>query len=114
MIRFPGGGCRRVFKTELMHTERLVGFMEYEQIRQSAKMRLCRALSSVVFALLRDGIEKVRGSTPLISTIQNRAKARFFAFREWGTGCLGHPGSGASSRGAPLQRAGNASLNSGV
>ena len=84
--------------------------MEYEQIRQSAKMRLCRALSSAVLAPLRDGIEKVRGSTPLISTIQNRAKARFFAFREWGTGCLGHPGSGASSRGAPLQRAVRTSL----
>ena len=42
--------------------------MEYEQIRQSAKMRLCRALSSAVLAPLQDGIEKVRGSTPLIST----------------------------------------------
>ena len=79
--------------------------MKSSNAKEAEKMRLCRALSSVVFALLRDGIEKVRGSTPLISTIQNRAKARFFAFREWGTGCLGHPGSGASSRGAPLQRA---------
>ena len=42
--------------------------MDYEQIRQSAKMRLCRALSSAVLAPLQDGIEKVRGSTPLIST----------------------------------------------
>ena len=49
--------------------------MEYEQIRQSAKMRLCRALSSVVFALLRDGIEKVRGSTPLISTTHKSVKS---------------------------------------
>ena len=74
--------------------------MKSSNAKEAEKMRLCRALSSVVFALLRDGIEKVRGSTPLISTIQNRAKARFFAFREWGTGCLGHPGSGASSRGS--------------
>ena len=43
--------------------------MDYEQIRQSAKMRLCRALSSAVLAWVQDGIEKVRGSTPLISTI---------------------------------------------
>ena len=62
---------RRGFKTNIVHTVREGGFMEYEQIRQSAKMRLCRALSSVVFALLRDGIEKVRGSTPLTSTTPN-------------------------------------------
>ena len=59
------------FKTNIVHTVREVGFMDYEQIRQSAKMRLCRALSSAVLAPLQDGIEKVRGSTPLISTIEN-------------------------------------------
>ena len=62
--------------------------MEYEQIRQSAKMRLCRALSSAVLAPLQDGIEKVRGSTPLISTIPevrfaqwNQGRDAFFVFR---------------------------------
>ena len=65
---------RRGFKTNIVHTVREVGFMEYEQIRQSAKMRLCRALSSAVLAPLQDGIEKVRGSTPLIST---SSKVRF-------------------------------------
>ena len=53
--------------------------MEYEQIRQSAKMRLCRALSSAVLAPLQDGIEKVRGSTPLISTIPKTAIPRGFS-----------------------------------
>ena len=47
--------------------------MEYEQIRQSAKMRLCRALSSAVLAPLQDGIEKVTSSTLVISTIEKAA-----------------------------------------
>ena len=68
---FPLPWVRRGFKTNIVHTVREVGFMDYEQIRQSAKMRLCRALSSAVLAPLQDGIEKVRGSTPLISTIEN-------------------------------------------
>ena len=59
--------------------------MDYEQIRQSAKMRLCRALSSAVLAPLQDGIEKVRGSTPLISTssdcVQNKGFRVFSSSR---------------------------------
>ena len=54
--------------------------MEYEQIRQSAKMRLCRALSSAVLAPLQDGIEKVRGSTPLISTNREGRESGLFCF----------------------------------
>ena len=42
--------------------------MNCEKIRQSAKMRLCRTLSSAVLPSSANGIEKVRGSTPLIST----------------------------------------------
>ena len=45
--------------------------MKSSNAKEAEKMRLCRALSSVVFALLRDGIEKVRGSTPLTSTTPN-------------------------------------------
>ena len=39
---------------------------------ESAKARLCRAPSSLVVSSADNGIEKVRGSTPLISTIQDR------------------------------------------
>ena len=42
--------------------------MKSSNAKEAEKMRLCRALSSAVLAPLQDGIEKVRGSTPLIST----------------------------------------------
>ena len=43
--------------------------MDSDNARQAAKMRVCLWPSLAVLALVQDGIEKVRGSTPLISTI---------------------------------------------
>ena len=46
-----------------------MGWKDSDNARQSAKMRVCLWPSLAVLALVQDGIEKVRGSTPLISTI---------------------------------------------
>jgi hypothetical protein len=41
-------------------------------------MRICRFPSLAVLASSHDGIEKVRGSTPLISTINVRVQIKGF------------------------------------
>ena len=50
--------------------------MKSSNAKDAVKMRLCRALPSAVSAWLRDGIEKVRGSTPLISTKRKREETQ--------------------------------------
>ena len=52
--------------------------MKSSNAKEAEKMRLCRALSSAVLAPLQDGIEKVRGSTPLISTTPKDLDERSF------------------------------------
>ena len=45
-----------------------MGWKDSSKARQAAKMRVCLWSSPAILALVQDGIEKVRGSTPLIST----------------------------------------------
>ena len=45
---------------------------ESDMSAESAKTRLCRIQPSPDMPSADDGIEKVRGSTPLISTIEDR------------------------------------------
>ena len=56
-----------------------------DNARQAAKMRVCLWPSLAVLALVQDGIEKVRGSTPLISTnrfrVQNKGFSGFLVSR---------------------------------